>query len=144
MDWSLVVAVTAIVATVGSTIRSSVRNEAHHLATVIQGILNEISGLTNERFESHSHYEAIGNLKCDLLESALQLLVRRCSTRIMFDANVGQFESDFIELLSDLRDEIACNDCSDEITSFYRVNANVKEMYSLLNNFIGERFRPVF
>lgn len=144
MDWSLVVAVIAVVATITSAIRSSVRNEAHHLATVIQGILNEISELTNGKFETFSNCEAVGNLKCDLLESALQLLVRRCATRILFDGNVKQFEADFIGHLSDLRNELASTNNSDPTRAFYRTNAKVKEMYTLLNSFIGERFRPLF
>jgi hypothetical protein len=166
MDFiALVVAVVAIVATIISATSSSVRNEAHHQVTLIQELLKEISEATHNFFvdmaasptiENEASkgvflkkalvYELSCSVKCDLLESSLQLLVRRCSRVCFFDAEVEKFRSDGIALLGNLRDVLS--DCAyskvGNTTAMHKVDANLVRLHVLLNEYIGERFRPIF
>lgn len=148
-ELAVLVAMVAVFATIISATRSSIRNEAHHLVSVIQGILNELSDLSHSKASAPYQYEALCNLKCDLLESSLNLLVRRCSSRFFFDADVETFRVNFIALLSRLRDDAAVSDSSsvdgfDSVSELYRTNAYIKGMYALVNGYVGERFRPIF
>lgn len=167
MDFiALVVAVVAVVAAIVSATSSSVRNEAHHQVTLIQELLKEISEATHSFFVDMAAsptgedeaskkivlkkkalvYELSCSVKCDLLESSLQLLVRRCSRVWFFDAEVETFRSDGIALLGNLRDVLS--DCAysnaDNTTAMHKVDANLVRLHVLLNEYIGERFRPIF
>jgi len=166
MDFlALLVAVVAIIAAIVSAIGSSVRNEAHHQATIIQELLKDISEITHDYFlyvassivvqdkalkDAHGKkaiiYESKCSMRCDLLESSLQLLVRRCSRVLLFDADVKVFRSDFVRLLGDLRDTLSVGAYSNDTTaqSVLAVDARLVRLHMRLNTYIGERFRPVF
>lgn len=166
MDFiALVVAIVAIVAAIVSATSSSVRNEAHHQVTLIQELLKEISEATHIFFVDMAAspmaedegsrgialkkalvYELSCSVKCDLLESSLQLLVRRCSRVWFFDAEVEEFRSDSVALLGDLRDVLS--DCAysnaGNTAAMHKVDANLIRLHVCLNEYIGERFRPIF
>ncbi|MGY2215728.1 hypothetical protein [Pseudomonas sp. SDO558_S425] len=161
---ALVVGVSAIVAAMILAVRSSVRNEAHHQVTVIQELLKEISEVTHVFFLDVSGssspksilvanlagkalaYESRCSMKCDLLESSLVLLVRRCSRVWFFDADVEVFHSDFIELLGRLRDALSSGAYSNNVgvQSVFTVDAHLVRLHIRVNDYIGERFRPIF
>ncbi|MCM8559771.1 hypothetical protein ACLE2W_06480 [Pseudomonas shahriarae] len=163
---ALIVGVAAIVAAIFSAVGSSVRNEAHHQATVIQDLIKDISEITHNYFftvtgEASTQkncgdkvadtrkamiYESKCSMRCDLLESALQLLVRRCSRSLLFDADVEVFRSDFVGLLGSLRDTLSVGAYSSENTvqSILVVDAGLVRLHMRLNDYISERFRPVF
>jgi hypothetical protein len=157
---AVVIAVIAIVAAIGSTAASSVRNEAHHQVTIIQDLLKEISEVTHSFFLDASTvdvseemlgrkslaFESVCSMKCDLLESTLSLLVRRCASMFFFDADVRAFNSDFVELLGKLRDVLsrAAYAKSVGVQEMYAVDACLVRLHIRLNDYISERFRPVF
>lgn len=166
MDFiALVVAIVAIVAAIVSATSSSIRNEAHHQVSMIQELLKEISEATHLFFVDMAAsptavdkaskgialkkslvYELSCSVRCDLLESSMQLLVRRCSRVWFFDADVEIFRSDGVALLGNLRDVLS--DCAysnaGDTASMHKVDANLIRLHVLLNEYIGERFRTIF
>lgn len=162
---ALIVAVVAVVAAIASATTSSVRNESHHQVTLVQELLKEISEATHDFFLDMSEapnpeskvqkdllakkalaYELLCSVKCDLLESSLLLLVRRCSRMWFFDADVEIFKSDAVALLSVLRDALsgAAYSSHDTIIAMHKIDANLVKLHIRLNEYIGERFRPIF
>lgn len=162
---ALIVGVVAIIAAIVSAIVSSVRNEAHHQATLIQELIKDISEITHHYFLDVSAvtsegeeaadafsgkkaiaYESKCSMRCDLLESTLQLLVRRCSRYFLFDADVNLFRSEFVELLGKLRDVLSAGaySSSSAVQSMLAVDACLVRLHMSLNDYIGERFRSVF
>lgn len=161
---ALVVGVVAIIAAIVSAVTSSVRNEAHHQVTLIQELLKEISEVTHNFFLDVSTspvledaqkvmlgkkalaYESICGMRCDLLESTLTLLVRRCSRVWFFDADIEAFNSDYIELLGKLRNVLSSGAYanSGSVQAMYVIDASLVRLHIRLNEYIGERFRPIF
>ncbi|MFF7063581.1 hypothetical protein [Pseudomonas sp. NPDC008258] len=158
---ALVIAVIAIVATFASATSASVRNEAHQQANNIQSILKELSEITHRQFESYlslgqedatiehakaNIYEATFNMKLDLLESTLELLVRRCSRMFFYDAESPEFHDQYIEMISDLRNQIStfAYMTKDSRRSILVIDGKLTALYSELNRYIGNRFRPIF
>lgn len=161
---ALIVAVVAIIAAIFSATTSSVRNEAHHQVTLVQELLKEISQASHEFFleasmntpesqvlkESQAKkalaYELLCSVKCDLLESSLLLLVRRCSRILFFDADVETFKSDAVGLLGTLRDDLSIGAYSigNTMVAMHKIDADLVRLHILLNEYIGERFRPIF
>ncbi|WP_070886796.1 hypothetical protein [Pseudomonas argentinensis] len=158
---ALIIAVIAIVATFASATSASVRNEAHQQANNIQSILKELSEITHRQFESYlmleqdnatfehakaNIYEATFNMKLDLLESTLSLLVRRCSSMFFYDADSPEFYDQYIEMISDLRNQISnfAYTTEDSRRSILVIDGKLTTLYSALNHYIGNRFRPIF
>ena len=162
---ALIVARVAIVTSIRSTISSSVRGEVHQQASLIQGLLAELSNLAHEHYlwsmtsiegsdeqvaiikaQKANAHEALCSMKCDLLESTLVLLVRRCARRFFFDADVEVFEVNYTRLIGNLRNELSgsCYAEDGHITFLYRIDARLVGLYAGLNEYVGERFRPVF
>lgn len=152
MDLALIVALIAIAVTIMSASASSTRNEAHHQATMIQDLLKDISESShtyliessNHEAKSANAFEASSNTKCDLLESTFNLLIRRCSRYFLFDADIRKFEEEFIFLLGRLRNEISQAAYATDNQSPHIINALITGLYTKLNDYIGERFRPIF
>lgn len=160
MDWALCVAVLAVFVSIRSAISSSKRNEAHHQVTIIQGLINELGELTH-RYMREMHdgdsmptstrntisrsFEVLCSLKCDQLESTFVLLIRRCSSRLLFDANSKVFKVRFIRLVGNLRVQLSAMAEATvvEPDQLYATHAALQNLYSELNSYIGERFRPV-
>lgn len=156
---ALAVAVFAIIATFVAANASSTRNEAHQQTAVIQSLLAELSSLTHKYFETRvisyptvdniknekaSFYESVCNMKCDLLESTLNLLVRRCTSMLFYDANAREFKEQFVDTLGDLRNIISIRARHDDNNqSTYIIDVKLIQLYTSLNEFVGNRFRPV-
>ncbi|MDO8771975.1 MAG: hypothetical protein Q7K57_25370 [Burkholderiaceae bacterium] len=157
---ALSVALVAIATSIISTLRASVRNEAQHQATLIQDLIKELSEASHRHclsapllqkgdpdlLRAATSHEALCNLKCDLLESTLQLFTRRCASYLFFDANSEIFQSEFVEVLGRLRNEAsyAAHNNERASESLYRINSILHNLYALVNEYIGERFRPIF
>ncbi|WOB60584.1 MULTISPECIES: hypothetical protein [Pseudomonas] len=158
---ALIIAVIAIVATFASATSTSVRNEAHQQANNIQSILKELSEITHRQFENYlfleqenttidhtkaNIYEATFNMKLDLLESNLELLVRRCSSMFFYDAESPEFYDQYIGMISDLRNQISilAYTTKDSRRSILVIDGKLTVLYSALNRYIGNRFRPIF
>ncbi len=164
MDWPLLIAITAIAVTLLSAKSSSVRNEAHHQVSKIQEILKSLSDLENSHLDEYysqlsgnagsqasaSVFEAKCSVSCDLLESAVDLLRRRCSRYLLFDANSDIFHNDFINKLGDLRNSMSAaayvsgKEEMERKKANLKINAEIVKLYVDLNIYIGERFRPIF
>jgi len=158
---ALIVAIIAIVATFISATVASVRNEAHQQATNIQAILKDLSEITHRHFEIYlaedpstikaTHlraniYEATFNMKLDLLESTLTLLVRRCSSMFLYDADSPEFYDRYVQMISEFRNQISDIAYSEDESrrNIYIVDGKLSLLYSELNRYIGNRFRPIF
>ncbi|WP_342307918.1 hypothetical protein WLF14_18880 [Pseudomonas fluorescens] len=163
---ALVVALFAIVASIKSTISSSVRDEVHQQASLIQDLLKDLSSLAHDyhlwtmtemagvdekkivvvRAQKANAHEALCSMKCDLLESTLGLLARRCSSRFFFDADAKLFKEGYIRLIGSLRDDLStsCYTVDGYIAILYRIDARLVRLYVDLNEYVGERFRPIF
>ncbi|MFJ3483243.1 hypothetical protein ACIPL1_07635 [Pseudomonas sp. NPDC090202] len=166
MDFlALIVSVTAIITAIMSTTSASVRNEAHHQTTLMQDYLKEISEATHSYFldisssssveeetvksalnKKNMTYELMCSMRCDLLESAMLLLVRRCARMWFFDADVESFRADFVSLLGKLRDALSDGAYSEigDTKSMILIDGYITKLHVRLNEYIGERFRPIF
>jgi hypothetical protein len=158
---ALLVAVIAVVATFLAATSSSTRNESHQQVNNIHTLLKEISDITHRYFESYitdaqnvpdivqqraNNYEAVCNMKLNLLESSLTLLVRRCTSYFFYDANSAEFLEGYIDKIGAIRDkisELAYLNTSPN-TSIFTVDASLARLYAELNQYIGDRFRPIF
>jgi hypothetical protein len=167
MDFlALVVALAAVFAAIQSTISASVRDEAHNQVAAIQGFLKELSSLATDHFKAVAQpkstwrspvreiksnqsdritFECLTSLKLDLIESSIELLMRRCKSYFFFDADAKIFHVDFIRDIGDLRDALSQFAYSKPTAQdLYMLNAKLMHTYASLNVYIGERFRPVF
>lgn len=157
---ALVIALIAIIATFAAARAASVRNEAHQQVGNIQALLKDISDITHRYFSEINEksisllnsknqrantYEALCNMKLDLLESSLSLLVRRCTSVLFFDANSPDFHESTIQLIGNLRDSISKHTYTIQSPYFsaYTIDAALTNIYSELNDYIGSRFRPI-
>lgn len=171
MDWSLFIALSAIIVTIFSARSANVRGEAHHQISKMQGVLDSLTAMKNDylcgsislsllndssdssdRSDSRlvrrqgMAFEANCSAKCDLLESALDLMVRRCARSLLFDADVIVFRDNFKDHLGLLRNEIsnAAYSLKNPQSDNMRINARITKLYTMLDCYIGERFRPIF
>lgn len=158
---ALVVAVIAIIATFLAANSSSIRNESHQQVNSIHTLLKEISDITHRYFEGYAAaaqnsltidqrrantYEAVCNMKLDLLESSLMLLVRRCTSYFFYDANSAQFLESYIDKIGSMRDKISEKAYMDTFphSSIFAIDSSLAGLYAELNQYIGDRFRPIF
>jgi hypothetical protein len=158
---ALLVAVIAVVATFLAANSSSTRNESHQQVNNIHTLLKEISDITHRYFDSYiagtqngsdivqqkaNNYEAVCNMKLNLLESSLTLLVRRCTSYFFYDANSAEFLEGYIDKIGTIRDKISEHAYlnTSPNTSVFTVDASLALLYAELNQYIGDRFRPIF
>ncbi|WJD61541.1 hypothetical protein [Pseudomonas kurunegalensis] len=158
---ALLVAVIAIIATFLAAKSSSVRNESHQQVNNIHALLKEISDITHRYFEGYvvtaqdtldidkrraNTYEAVCNMKLDLLESSLTLLVRRCTSYFFYDANSAEFLESYIDKIGAMRDKISEKAYLETFphSSIFSIDSSLTRLYADLNQYIGDRFRPVF
>lgn len=159
--FALLVAVIAIVATFLAARSSSIRNESHQQVNNIHALLKEISDITHRHFEGYAidaqndvgavqqranNYEAVCNMKLNLLESSLTLLVRRCTSYFFYDANSAEFLESYIDKIGAMRDKISENAYLNTYpnNSMFSVDSSLARLYAELNQYIGDRFRPIF
>jgi hypothetical protein len=158
---ALLVAVIAVVATFLAASSSSMRNESHQQVNNIHTLLKEISDITHRYFDTYiasvqgdsdvvqqraNNYEAVCNMKLNLLESSLTLLVRRCTSYFFYDANSAEFLEDCIDKIGAIRDKISEHAYLNATpsNSIFTVDASLARFYAELNQYIGDRFRPIF
>lgn len=158
---ALLVAVIAVVATFLAASSSSMRNESHQQVNNIHTLLKEISDITHRYFETYiagaqngsdivqqraNNYEAVCNMKLNLLESSLTLLVRRCTSYFFYDANSAEFLEGYIDKIGAMRDKISEHAylTTTPNSSIFTVDASLARLYAELNQYIGDRFRPIF
>lgn len=155
------VAVVAVIATFLAASSSSTRNESHQQVNNIHTLLKEISDITHRYFETYisktqhgsdmvqqraNNYEAVCNMKLDLLESSLTLLVRRCTCYFSYDADSAEFLEGYIDKIGAIRDKISEHAyiVTTPNNSIFIVDASLARLYADLNQYIGDRFRPIF
>ncbi|WP_047541919.1 hypothetical protein [Pseudomonas simiae] len=159
--FALLIAVIAVVATFVTARSSSIRNESHQQVNNIHTLLKEISDITHRHFEGYvagakkgskstqqraNNYEAVCNMKLDLLESSLTLLVRRCTSYFLYDANSAEFLESYIDKIGAMRDKISDNAYLHTFpnSSMFSIDSSLARLYAELNQYIGDRFRPIF
>lgn len=159
--FALLIAVVAVIATFVTARSSSIRNESHQQVNNIHTLLKEISDITHRHFEGYvastnndlktvqrraNNYEAVCNMKLNLLESSLTLLVRRCTSFFLYDANSAEFLETYIDKIGAMRDKISENAYLNTYPndSMFSIDSSLARLYAELNQYIGDRFRPIF